>query len=78
MTKKLQIPQCTVATTEFVLAVRDILEIITGKRNNKIKLPTLQTLTFSSPPTQAELNAFFAYQQTWHQAIQALVSRLDG
>ena len=78
MTKKLQIPQGTTATPEWVRAVRDIIEILTGKRNNKIKVPTIQALTFSSPPTQAELNAFFAYQQTWNEALQSIVTRFDG
>lgn len=64
-------------TPEFVRAVKDHLEVMTGRRRNRITLPTLQLLTFSNPPTQAECNALLAYTNAWAVVIKALVGRLD-
>jgi hypothetical protein len=57
--------------------VRDHLEVMTGRRRNKIALPTLQQLTFSNPPTQAECAALLAYTNAWAVVIKALVGRFD-
>lgn len=65
------------ATSSFVRAVKDILEIVCGRRKNKLNLPDLQTLTFSSPPTQAECQALNAYVNEWGKAMIALTARLD-
>jgi hypothetical protein len=62
---------------EFVRAVKDNLEIITGRRRNRLDLPDIQTLTFSAAPTQAELQAFNNYVNEWGKAMVALMARLD-
>lgn len=83
--KKLNIPETNgQPTPEFVRAVKDNLEVIGGKRKNRITLPTLQAdntsppLTFSNPPTQAECKALRDYVNAWAGIVQSLVARLDG
>lgn len=63
---------------EFVRAVKDNIEIITGRRGNRLDLPDIQTLPFSAAPTQAECQALNAYVNEWGKAIVALMQRLDG
>jgi hypothetical protein len=64
-------------TPGFNRAVKDNIEIITGRRGNKIDLPDLQTLTVSNPPTQAEVAALNAYVNEWGKVLIALKARLD-
>jgi hypothetical protein len=75
--KKEQVPAGNLPTPEWVRAVRDNVEIITGKRDNKLKVPTLQVLTFSSTPTQAQMQSLNAYFNAWATQVEALVERLD-
>jgi len=75
--KKKQVPAGHLATPAFVEAVRDNLEVLTGRRKNRITLPTVQDLSFSSPPTQAECQALNDYVNAWAAVIEALVGRLD-
>lgn len=65
------------ATPEYVRAVKDSIEIITGRRGNRIDLPDVQTLTFSAAPTQAEYQALNAYVNEWGKSMVALMARLD-
>lgn len=65
------------ATPEYVRAVKDVIEIVTGRRGNKLDLPDLQTLTVSNPPTQAEVQAMNAYVNEWGKVLIALEARLD-
>lgn len=65
------------ATPGLVRAVKDNLEIITGRRGNGINLPDVQTLTFSAAPTQAEYQALNAYVNEWGKVLVALKARLD-
>lgn len=65
------------ATPVFVRAVQDNLEIITGRRGNKLSLPDLQTLPSSATPTQAECQALNAYVNEWAKSVAALIERLD-
>lgn len=83
--KKSSIPETNgQATPELVRALKDNVEVITGRRKNKITLPTLQAdntspvLTFSNPPTQAECKALRDYVNAWAGIVQSLVARLDG
>ena len=77
--KKQNVPETNgVATPAFVGSVKDNIEVITGRRRNKITLPTLQTLTFSATPTQAEYLALNAYVNAWAQVLQNIIARLDG
>lgn len=59
-------------------AVQDNLEILAGRRSNRITIPTLSTLTFSSPPTQAECNALEAKLNAVFQLLTQVINRLDS
>ncbi|ODT64757.1 MAG: hypothetical protein ABS69_19835 [Nitrosomonadales bacterium SCN 54-20] len=55
-----------------------MLEILTGRRGNRITLPAFRTLTFSAPPTQAECEALYAYINSVRDSLEQLISRMDG
>lgn len=58
--------------------LRDWLEILAGRRRNRITAPALRTLTFSSPPTKAECEALYAYVNDVRSAVDAILTRLDS
>ncbi len=58
--------------------LRTMLEIIIGRRNNKITVPKRQTLTFSSPPTKAECEALYSYVNAVRESHEQIVNRLDS
>lgn len=58
--------------------LRTTLEIIMGRRKNAIAPPAAQALTFSSPPTQAECEALYAYVNDVRNVLERLLSRLDS
>lgn len=64
-------------TPAFVSTVKETLEVICGRRDNRITLPTMQTLTFSASPTKEECDALNAYVNAWAAVAKALVLRLD-
>ena len=66
------------ATPEFVAAVKDNIEAMSGRRGNKIALPGIQALSFSATPTKAECEALNAYVNEWAKAMSALVARFDS
>ena len=74
--KKMSIPAGP-ATPQFALAVKDNLEVMAGRRGNKISLPTVQDLTFSSPPTQAECQALNTYVNEWAKTLKTFILRFD-
>ena len=76
--KKSNVPATNGATPEFLHAVKDNLDIMTGRRGNKIDLPDIRALAFSSPPTQAECQAFNAYVNEWAKSMVSLVTRFDA
>lgn len=55
----------------------ELLEIIIGRRDNKIEAPVLTVLTFSNPPTQAEVQALYQYVNRVRGAVAALLDRLQ-
>lgn len=58
--------------------LREILEVVIGRRQNKIDVPPARALTFSATPTKAECEALYAYVHDVRAALDALVSRLDS
>jgi hypothetical protein len=58
--------------------LRTTLEILTGRRKNAIAAPPPRTLTFSSPPTQAECEALYAYVNDVRNVLDRLLSRFDS
>lgn len=58
--------------------LRTTLEILTGRRRNKIAVPAAQTLTFSASPTKAECEALYAYVGDVRSALAQLIERMDS
>lgn len=58
--------------------LRTMLEIFTGRRNNKITPATIRELTFSATPTQAECEALYAYVNETRRAVNELIRRFDS
>jgi hypothetical protein len=54
------------------------LEIIAGRRGNKIAVPPRQNLNFSATPTKAECEALYSYVNDVRGSLDALVNRLDS
>ena len=58
-------------------SVVELLEIIVGRRKNKIEVPALTVLTFSNPPTQAEVQALYQYVNRVRESVASLLERLQ-
>jgi hypothetical protein len=58
--------------------LKTIIEIVLGRRGNKITAPAAQTLTFSATPTKAECEALYAYVNTVRDSVDQLLNRLDS
>ena len=58
-------------------AVVELLEVLAGRRGNKIEVPALTTLTFSATPTQAEVQALYDYVNRQRAAIASILERLQ-
>ncbi len=58
--------------------LKTMIEILTGRRCNKIAVPPLQNLTFSATPTKAECEALYSYVNDIRASLDSLVNRLDG
>ena len=58
--------------------LKTFLEIIVGRRGNKIAVPAAQDLTFSATPTQAECEALHAYTNEVREAVNKIITRLDS
>ena len=58
--------------------LKTFLEIIVGRRGNKIAIPAQQELTFSATPTQAECEALHAYTNEVRDAVNKIITRLDS
>ncbi|SET69603.1 hypothetical protein SAMN05216412_11318 [Nitrosospira multiformis] len=68
-------PGIPVNTPEWL---RNMIEILVGRRNNKIEIPKHETLTFSSTPTQAECEALYEYTNRVRSALDSLITRFDS
>lgn len=58
--------------------LKTTLEILTGRRGNRISIPGFQHLSFSDTPTRTECEALYRYTNTVRQAVEEIVSRLDS
>lgn len=58
--------------------LRNLLEILIGRRGNRIQIPEFQTLTFSATPTKAECEALYAYVNEVRTAVNDIITRLDS
>jgi hypothetical protein len=57
--------------------LKTTLEIVLGRRGNAVTVPSLQTLTFSATPTQAECEALYEYVNDIRSALEDLINRFD-
>lgn len=69
--KKPGIPDSYPPTREHMGAIKQNLEVITGRRGQRSPLATLKSLSISAPPTQAEV-------ETLRAALVNLIDRLEG
>ena len=58
--------------------LKTMIEILTGRRGNRIEAPKFQTLTFSATPTSAECEALYSYVNNVRVVVEQLISRMDG
>jgi hypothetical protein len=58
--------------------LKTMMEILTGRRGNRIEAPKFQKLTFSETPTQSECEALYSYTNTVRDALEQVISRMDG
>ncbi|SEK64774.1 LamG-like jellyroll fold domain-containing protein [Nitrosovibrio tenuis] len=75
VTPRTKKPGVPAGTPEWL---KTMIEILTGRRANKIAVPGFQLLTFSAIPTKAECEALYAYTNTVRHALEQLISRMDG
>jgi hypothetical protein len=74
-TLRIKKPGIPAGTPEWL---KTMIEILTGRRGNRIEVPKFKTLTFSATPTQTECEALYAYLNTVRDALEQLISRMDG
>jgi hypothetical protein len=74
-TKGIRKPGIPPGTPEWL---KTFLEIISGRRGNRIAVPAQEILTFSASPTKAECEALYAYVNSVRASIADLINRLDG
>jgi len=58
--------------------LKTMMEILTGRRGNRIEAPKFQQLTFSPTPTQAECEALYSYTNAVRTALEQVIARTDG
>jgi hypothetical protein len=58
--------------------LKTMMEILTGRRGNRIAAPQFRKLTFSATPTQSECEALYSYTNTVRDALEQVISRMDG
>ena len=74
-TISLKKPGIPAGTPEWL---KTTMEILTGRRGNRIEMPKLQRLTFSETPTQSECEALYSYTNAVREALEQVISRMDG
>lgn len=58
--------------------LRTMLEILTGRRGNRIEVPKAKTLTFSATPTKEECEALYSHIQEVRNSLEQLINRQDS
>jgi hypothetical protein len=58
--------------------LKTMVEILTGRRGNRIEVPKFQQLTFSQTPTQAECEALYSYTNAIRATLEQVIARTDG
>ena len=58
--------------------LKTTVEILTGRRGNRVEVPKFQALSFSADPTKAECEALYRYINTVRNALEQIIKRLDS
>lgn len=58
--------------------LKTMIEILTGRRGNRIPEPPVRALTFSDTPTRKECEALYAYVNEVREAVDRIITRLDS
>ncbi len=58
--------------------LKTMIELLTGRRGNRIMPPAFRALTFSAVPTRAECEALYAYTNDVRIAVERIITRLDS
>lgn len=74
-TIRIKKPGIPTGTPEWL---KTTIEILIGRRGNKIEAPEFQTLAFSATPTKAECEALYSYINEVRTAVENILTRLDS
>lgn len=58
--------------------LKTMIEILVGRRGNRIAPPLYRTLDFSASPTKAECEALYSYTNEVREVVEKIVTRLDS
>jgi hypothetical protein len=58
--------------------LKTTMEILTGRRGNRVEMPKFQALTFSDTPTRAECEALYRYINAVRHSLEQIIKRLDS
>ncbi len=58
--------------------LKTMIEILTGRRGNRIPAPPVRALTFSDTPTRTECEALYAHVNEVREAVDKIITRLDS
>jgi hypothetical protein len=58
--------------------LKTTIEILTGRRGNRVEVPKFQKLTFSAVPTTAECEALYRYINAVRHSLEQIIKRLDS
>ncbi len=58
--------------------LKTMIELLTGRRGNRIMPPAFRALTFSAVPTRAECEALYIYTNDVRIAVERIITRLDS
>lgn len=58
--------------------LKTTIEILTGRRGNRVEVPKFQALSFSAPPTGAECEALYRYVNSMRHSLEQIIKRLDS
>jgi hypothetical protein len=58
--------------------LKTTIEILTGRRGNRVEAPKFQALSFSETPTKAECEALYRYINSTRHSLEQIIKRLDS
>lgn len=74
-TVRIKKPGIPAGTPEWL---KTMVEILIGRRGNRIAVPKFRTLTFSANPTRMECEALYSYTNEVRRAVETIITRLDS